>query len=222
MTTARSIIVDPSIAEYVAAHSTPPDEVQRRLIETTKARTGRRAGMQIGPDQGTFFEILVRAMGATDAIEIGTFTGYSALAIARGLAPGGRLICCDVSTEWTDIARTAWQEAGVADRIELRLGPALETLAALPDDAAFDLAFIDADKPAYPAYVDAVLPRLRPRGVILIDNTLWSGRVLTAPADGDDDTAALRQLNDTLAARTDLLVAVLSIGDGVTMIQRRP
>lgn len=223
MTVARAHIVDPAIAEYVAAHSTPPDEVQQRLTATTYERTGSAAGMQIGRDQGTFFEILVRAMTVTDAIEIGTFTGYSALAIARGLAPGGRLLCCDVSEEWTALAREAWAEAGVDDRIELRIAPALETLADLPDDAAFDLAFIDADKPAYPAYVEALLPRLRPHGVILVDNTLWSGRVLAAPADDDDaNTVALRALNDALAARPDLLVALLSIGDGVTMIQRRP
>lgn len=223
MTVSRNQIVDPALAAYVTDHSTAPDEIQRRLAATTRERTGAAAGMQIGSDQGVFFEILVRAIGATDAIEIGTFTGYSALSIARGLAPAGRLICCDISEEWTAIARDAWADAGVADRIDLRIAPALDTLSALPDDAAFDLAFIDADKHAYPAYVAALLPRLRPHGVILIDNTLWSGRVMTAPADGDDrDTVALRALNDDLAARPDLLVALLPIGDGVTMIQRRP
>jgi caffeoyl-CoA O-methyltransferase len=219
---ARDHIVDPAIAAYVTAHSTAPDRVQQWLIDTTQERTGSRAGMQIGSDQGTFFEMLVRGMGVTDAIEIGTFTGYSALAIARGLAPGGRLICCDVSEEWTAIGRAAWADAGVADRIDLRIGPALATIAALGDDDQFDLAFIDADKPAYAAYVDALLPRLRPNGVILIDNTLWSGRVLADPTETDDDnTVALRALNDSLVSRTDLLVAVLPIGDGVTMLQRR-
>ena len=197
--TARDHIVDPAIAAYVTGHSTAPDRVQQALIDTTYERTGNRAGMQIGSDQGTFFEILVRAMGVTDAIEIGTFTGYSALAIARGLAPGGRLICCDVSEEWTAIGRAAWADAGVADRIDLRIAPALDTIAALGDDDQFDLAFIDADKPAYAAYVDALLPRVRPSGVILIDNTLWSGRVLADPSDDDDEnTIALRALNDAL------------------------
>ncbi|MFV0307755.1 MAG: O-methyltransferase [Desertimonas sp.] len=223
MPTARAHIVDPRLAGYVADHSTPPDEHQRRLIEVTRDRTGDAAGMQIGADQATLFQILTGAMAVTSAIEIGTFTGFSALAIARGLAPGGRLICCDVSEEWTTIARQAWEAAGVADRIDLHVGPALDTLAELGSDERFDLAFVDADKTGYLAYVEALLPRMRPRGVILVDNTLWSGRV-AEPAGPDDNanTVALRTFNDTIAARDDVLVTVLPIGDGVTVIQRRP
>lgn len=220
MASTRAHVVDPAIADYIAAHSTAPDEHQRRLMEVTQQHTGRAAGMQIGADQGTLFEILTRAIEVTSAIEIGTFTGYSALAIARGLAPGGRLICCDVSEEWTSIAREAWKAAGVADRIDLRIGPALDTLAAL-DDEQFDLAFVDADKPAYLAYVESLLPRMRPGGVILVDNTLWSGDVVQAPGpDDDENTVALRAFNDAVAARDDVLVTVLPLGDGVTVIQR--
>ncbi len=221
MSTERRHIVEPSIAQYVDSHSTPPDDVQRRLTAVTVERTGDAAGMQIGADQAGFLEMLTRAMGVTSAIEIGTFTGYSALAIARGLAPGGRLICCDVSDRWTSIGRPYWDEAGVTDRIDLRIGPASQTLAALEPDLRFDLAFVDADKSGYAAYVDVLLDRLRPGGLILIDNTLWSGRVLH-PADPDDhDTAALQALNQSLAERGDLRVVILPIGDGVTVVQTR-
>jgi caffeoyl-CoA O-methyltransferase len=164
-------------------------------------------------------EMLVRAMGATRAVEIGTFTGYSALAVARGLGPGGRLLCCDISQEWTSIARAAWQRAGVADRIELRLGPALETLRALPPGAQFDFAFIDADKPGYPQYYQEVLSRLRPGGLMLLDNTLQDGRVVGDLA-GDADVEAIRSVNDTIAADPRVQVVLLPIGDGVTIVQK--
>ncbi len=216
----RAHVVDPDVAAYAAAHSSPPDDVQRRLMEATAERTGQAAIMQIGNDQGTFLEILTRARGATAAIEIGTFTGYSALSIARGLAPDGRLMCCDVSEEWTDIAREHWELAGVADRIDLRIGPALETLRALPEDASFDLAFIDADKGGYTDYFEELLPRLRPGGVMLVDNTLWSRRVFDPSVD-DGDTVALRRFNDHVAADDRVRVVMLPLGDGVTMIQPR-
>jgi caffeoyl-CoA O-methyltransferase len=215
----RADIIEPDLAAYIAAHSSKPDDVQRRLMEHTEQRTGRAAGMQIGNDQGTFFEILARAMGARHAIEIGTFTGYSAMSIARGLGPDGRLLCCDVSEEWTDIAREHWDLAGVADRIELRIGPALDTIAALPVDARFDLAFIDADKTNYRHYYEALLPRLTDRGVMLVDNTLWSRRVLD-PAATQDDTVALRSFNAALAADDRVRCVILPVGDGVTLIQR--
>ena len=157
MPESRADVVDPELADYIAAHSSKPDEVQRRLMDVTVERTGGAARMQIGGDQGTFFEILVRSMGATRAIEVGTFTGYSALSIARGMGPQGRLLCLDVSEEWTAIAREHWELAGVADRIELRLGPALDSIAALGPDDIFDIAFIDADKGNYHAYYEALL-----------------------------------------------------------------
>ncbi len=221
MPVSRSHVVDPDLASYIAAHSTPPDEVQRMLMTATEERTGGASVMQIGGDQGTLFEMLVRATGVRSAIEIGTFTGYSALSIARGLPAGGRLICCDVSEEWTSIAREHWALAGVSDRIDLRIGAALETIAELPDDLRFDLAFIDADKPNYANYFDALLPRMTDTGLVLVDNTLWSRQVLD-PEATERDTVALREFNTKVAADPRVSCVILPIGDGVTMLQRRP
>jgi len=215
----RSQFIDKVVDGYAAARSTPPDADQLELQRITREKTGSAAGMQIGDDQAVLMEMLVRAMGATRAVEIGTFTGYSALAVARGLGPGGRLLCCDISQEWTSIARAAWQRAGVADRIELRLGPALETLRALPPGAQFDFAFIDADKPGYPQYYQEVLSRLRPGGLMLLDNTLQDGRVVGDLA-GDADVEAIRSVNDTIAADPRVQVVLLPIGDGVTIVQK--
>ncbi len=218
MPASRTHIVDPSLAGYISAHSAQPDSVQRQLMDATEARTGGAAGMQIGGDQGTFFEILANTMGARNAIEIGTFTGYSALSIVRGMGPEGRLICCDVSEEWTAIAREHWALAGVTDRIDLRIAPALETLATLPADLRFDLAFIDADKTNYAKYYEALLPRMRKGGTILVDNTLWSLRVVNDDAQ-DRDTVALRDFNSMLAVDPRVRCVILTVGDGVTMIQ---
>ncbi len=220
MPATRSDVVDPALAAYIAAHSTAPDDVQLRLMRATEERTGTAARMQIGGDQGTLFEILVRGLGVTRALEIGTFTGYSALSIARGLLPGGKLVCCDVSEAWTSIAREHWELAGVAERIELRLGPALDTIAALPEDERFELVFIDADKPSYLRYYEAILPRLTERGVVLVDNTLWSRRVLDA-SDTGADTVALRAFNEAVATDPRVRCTIVPIGDGVTFIQRR-
>ncbi len=219
MTTIRARLVDAAIAAYALEHSSHPSQAQRELAAVTAQRTGRSAPMQIGHDQAEFMEMLARAMGAKRAIELGTFTGYSAIALARGLGPDGRLLCCDVSEEWTAIAREHWIRAGVADRIELRLGPALDTLRSLPATEQFDLAFIDADKPGYLAYYDELVPRLRSGGLILVDNTLWSGRVLDPAAD-DEDTAALREFNDRAAADPRTRVVLLPVWDGLTVIQR--
>ena len=216
----RSRFVDPAIAAYASTHSTYPDDVQVALQDATRERTGQRSGMQIGSDQGVLMEIIVRAMGATRAVEVGTFTGYSALAVARGLGPEGNLLCCDVSAEWTAIGREHWERAGVADRIELRLGPALDTLRALPPGVRFDFAFVDADKGNYAAYYEEILPRLRAGGLVLFDNTLWGGRVLEPGAD-DDDTRALVALNEALAADDRIRLVMLPIGDGVTVCQKR-
>jgi len=176
--------------------------------------------MQIGIDQGAFMSILTSILRPKFALEIGTFTGYSALAIASALPDGGRLLCCDVSEEWTTIARTHWDMAGVSDRIDLRIAPAIETLGSLPADQAIDLAFIDADKTGYLAYYKEILPRLSPTGVILVDNTLWSGQVLDAQAD-DASTLALREFNKYVAGDQQCESVILTIGDGVTMIRRR-
>ena len=222
MPRSRSTLAGQEIADYIGAHSTPPDAIQQSLMDVTEEVTGGAAGMQIGGDQGTFLEIITRAIGARTALEVGTFTGYSALSIARGLGDHGRLICCDVSDEWTDIGRRHWEMAGVAERIDLRLAPALETLASMADDVRFDLAFIDADKTNYLNYYEAILPRMNSRGVILVDNTLWSGRVVAGQGSEDDhDLAALRVFNDHVAADERVRCALLSIGDGVTMIQLR-
>ena len=221
MTTARSrsSFIDGDVAAYALAHTSPPDEVQRSLQAVTAERTGGAAGMQIGHDQAVFMENLARAMGARQALEVGTFTGYSSLAVARGMGSEGRLLCCDVSEEWTAIAREHWQKAGVAERIELRLGPALDTLRSLPAEERFDLAFVDADKEGYLDYFEAILPRLREGGILLADNTLWGGRVLDPDA-RDADTAAIRAFNDALVADDRVRVVILTVGDGVTLAQK--
>jgi len=221
MTRSRSTFVEPAIADYALEHSSGPDAVQLELQHTTAERTGTAAGMQIGDDQAALCEILARATGARRAVEVGTFTGYSALALARGLGPDGRLLCCDVSEEWTAIGREHWEKAGVSDRIDLRIGPALDTLASLPPDETFDLAFVDADKVNYGAYYEALLPRLRPGGLLMVDNTLWGGAVLDEK-DTTEDTLAIRALNDHIAADPRVRVVLLPIGDGLTVAQRLP
>lgn len=213
----RTIGLSDRLNQYVVDHATAPTEVQRRLIDTTQEMSS--GGMQISPDQGEFFTILTSLLQPGLVVEVGTFTGYSALAIARGLGPGGRLVCCDVSEEWTSIARRHWEEAGVADRIDLRIAPAIETLRALPDDTVIDMAFIDADKTGYLAYYEEILSRLSDDGVILVDNTLWSGAVVDE-SDSSADTVALREFNDHVAADERVRQVVLPIGDGVTMIRR--
>lgn len=215
--TSRALGLTDDLHQYVLDHSTVPDAVQQRLIDETRPMAA--GGMQISADQGEFFSILTSLLQPRLVVEIGTFTGYSALAIAQGLGPDGRLLCCDVSDEWTSIARRHWEEAGVADRIELRLAPAIETLRSLPDDTVIDIAFIDADKTGYLDYYEEILGRLADDGVILVDNTLWSGAVAD-PSNTSDDTVALREFNDRVAADDRVRRVVLSIGDGVTMIRR--
>jgi caffeoyl-CoA O-methyltransferase len=202
--------------EYLVAHGAPPDDVQRSLIERTEA-LGGVARMQTAPEQAAFMTMLTRLLGVRFAVEIGTFTGYSALAIARGLADGGRLLCCDVSEEWTAIAREHWQRAGVADRIDLRIAPALDTLATLDQQPPVDLAFIDADKPNYTAYYEALVPRLAPGGVILVDNVLWGGSVID-DATQDDNVAAIRAFNDHVVADPRVDQVMLPIADGLTLV----
>jgi caffeoyl-CoA O-methyltransferase len=193
--------------------------VTAALVDRT-AELGDVAGMQIGHDQATFLTAICAFAGVTNAVEVGTFTGRSSLAIATGLAPGGRLLCCDVNDEWTQIARGAWRDAGVEDRVELRLGPAIDTLRALPDDATIDLAFVDADKTGYPDYYTELVPRLRPGGLLLADNTLWHGRIVDEPDEDNSSLAALRRYNDRAAADPRVRTTILTIGDGVTLSQR--
>ena len=215
----KSLGLTAELHAYVVAHGTPPDAVQAALIART-AELGGVSAMQIAPEQGAFMTTLTRLLGVRRALEIGTFTGYSALCIARGLAPGGRLVCCDVSEEWTAIARDAWAAAGVEDRIDLRIAPALETIATLPEEEHLDLVFIDADKERYAAYYDALLPRLRPNGVILVDNTLWSGAVVDLGAT-DPATEAIRAFNARVAADDRVDCVLLAVSDGLTLLRKR-
>ncbi len=220
----KSFFLGGDVHGYLVAHGTPPDAVQRSLIETTAA-LGGVSMMQIAPEQGAFMELLTRMLGVRFAVEVGTFTGYSALCLARGLAPGGRLLCCDVSEEWTAVARGAWEQAGVADRIDLRIAPAIETLCALavdgPEARPIDLAFVDADKPMYGEYYEAILERMRPGGVILVDNVLWSGAVVDAEST-DENTQALRAFNDMVAADDRVEAVMLPLGDGLTLARKLP
>ena len=193
--------------------------LQRLRAETAKLPMG---AMQIGADQGVLLAFLVRLIGARNAIEIGTFTGYSAIAVASALAPGGRLVCCDVSDEWTSIARRYWAEAGLSDRIELHLRPAQETLAELSrkhGPGTFDFAFIDADKTGYDTYYEACLSLLRPGGLIAIDNVLWSGSVAD-PSNQEKDTVALRALNVKIRDDRRVDACLVSLGDGVMLARK--
>ncbi|HKF90135.1 MAG TPA: class I SAM-dependent methyltransferase [Acidimicrobiia bacterium] len=215
----KSFFLTKPVHDYLVAHAPPLDDVQRDLIAETEA-LGGISMMQIAPEQGAFMTVLTRLIGARHAIEVGTFTGYSSLSIARGLPDDGTLLCCDVNAEWTAIARKYWERAGVDDKIELRIAPAIETLRSLPAGERFDLAFIDADKTNYPNYYDEVLARLRPNGVILVDNTLWGGAVIDANAT-DDNTKAIRAFNDAVAADDRIESTILTVGDGLTLIRKR-
>jgi caffeoyl-CoA O-methyltransferase len=215
----KSFFLTKPVHDYLVAHAPPLDDVQRDLIAETEALGGISV-MQIAPEQGAFMTLLTRLLGARNAIEVGTFTGYSALSIARGLPEDGTLLCCDVSEEWTAIARKYWERAGLDAKIELRIAPALDTLHSLPAVERFDLAFIDADKENYPNYYEEVLARLRPNGVILVDNTLWMGAV-TDPNASDEQTNAIRAFNDAVAADDRVESSILTVGDGLTLIRKR-
>jgi caffeoyl-CoA O-methyltransferase len=219
--TPRSFLLTPELADYVRSASEAPDDVARDLLAETAAMADRGevpATFQIAPEQGTFMQLLTAALGARRAIEIGTFTGYSALCVARGLPDDGSLLCLDVNEEWTATARRYWQRAGLADRIELRLGDAHESLRALPAEPTFDLAFVDADKTGYADYVDQLHPRMRPNGVVLLDNTLRDGRVIDPET---DDDRAVVELNAALAADPRWETVLLPLADGLTMLRAR-
>ncbi|NEK84326.1 O-methyltransferase [Blastococcus saxobsidens] len=219
--TPRSFLLTPELADYVQAASDPVDAVMADLIRETAdmaARGEAPSTMQIAPEQGVLMRLLTRALGARRAIEIGTFTGFSALCIAQGLPEDGSLLCLDRSEEWTDVARRHWARAGVADRIELRLGDALATLRELPAEETFDLAFVDADKTGYPAYVEELHPRMSRNGVVLLDNTLRGGQVV-APVSEADRTLA--ELNAALAADPRWEAVLLPLADGLTVLRKR-
>ena len=207
--------VNEALYEYIVNVGTREIAVQKELrAETAKLPMGQ---MQIGPDQGALLQVLVRILRAKRCIEIGTFTGYSALTVALALPPNGKIICCDVSEEWTSIGRRYWKKARVDKKIDLRLGPALETLKGLK--GSFDFAFIDADKPSYVDYYEALIPRMRQRGVIMVDNVLWSGRVIDETAD-DDNSVAVKRFNDHVAADKRVMKVMLAVSDGITLISK--
>jgi caffeoyl-CoA O-methyltransferase len=212
----KAYLLDPAVAEYVAAHSTPPDSLLAELAKETAAATGGAATMQISPDQGSFLTMITQLMAPSVAVEVGTFTGYSSLCIARGLS-GGKLHCFDVSEEWTSIARRYWREGGVEDRVTLTLGPALDTLAAF--DQTIDLAFLDADKGNYPGYYELLMERLRPGGLLVADNTLRRGFVAD-PAHDETTTVEIRQFNDLVIEDPRVTVLLLPVADGMTMIRK--
>jgi caffeoyl-CoA O-methyltransferase len=215
----KSFFLGAEVHGYLVEHGTPPDAVQQALIEETAA-LGGISMMQISPEQGAFMTIFTRLVGARRAVEVGTFTGYSALCIARGLPADGQLLCCDVSDEWTSVGKPYWEQAGVADRIDLRIAPAVETLRGLPQEEAIDLAFIDADKPNYPAYYEELLTRLKPNGVILVDNVLWGGSVVEEDT-SDENRTAIRAFNDMVAADDRVDTVMLPLGDGLTLARKR-
>ena len=202
---------------YLLAHGTPPDELTAELIAETRAALPQDAGMQVAPEQAAFLRMLTSLMGARRAVEVGTFTGLSSLSIARGMAEGGRLTCFDISETFTDVARRYWQRAGVQDRIELRIGPAAERLRELPAEPHLDLAFIDADKEGYQSYWQELVPRVRPGGVLIVDNVLWKGRVLDPQAESD---RAIVAFNDAVLADARVEVVMLPIADGLTLARR--
>jgi caffeoyl-CoA O-methyltransferase len=217
--TRRSEQISLHLNAYLTAHSTPPDAVLRELATETAERYPNEVGLQVAPELGTFLTLLTRLARARTAIEVGTFTGYSSICLARGLAEGGKLLCCDVSQEWTSVARKYWEKAGLADRIELRVGGALDTIRALPEEEQFDAAFIDADKLSYPLYWTELVPRVRSGGVIMVDNTFSHGRVLDAGND-NPSVIAVRAMNDLAAADERVELVMVPIGDGVTVAFR--
>lgn len=219
--TTRTITLDDRLYGYLLSHSLRESPEMRELRALTAEMSMSR--MQIAPEQGQFMALLVELTGAARILEIGTFTGYSALCMARALPAHGKILCCDVSTEWTDIGRRFWERAGVAERIELKIRPALQTVDALLDGGAagtFDMAFIDADKANYPYYYERCLRLVRPGGLLLFDNTLWDGAVAD-PADQSEDTLGIRRLNDQLHGDERVSLSLMPIGDGLTLARKR-
>jgi len=217
----RTIDLTDTLYDYLLSVSLRETDLQRRLREETA--TLSMARMQISPEQGQFMALIARLTGTRRCLEVGVFTGYSSLAVALALPEDGRIVACDVSEEWTAIARRYWAAAGIADRIDLRLAPAIDTLDALiaaGDAGTYDLAFIDADKTSYLSYYERALVLLRPGGLLMTDNTLWSGRVAD-PEDGDADTVALRHYNEHLHRDTRIDLSLVPIGDGLTLARKR-
>jgi caffeoyl-CoA O-methyltransferase len=213
-------IIDPAVSDYLLAHCTPADDLLRELAAETREAFPGAAGMQVSPDEGQFLTMLTLLTGARRAVEVGVFTGYSSICIARGMPADGHLLACDVSEEWTSIARRYWKRAGLEERVDLRIAPALGTLRALPAEPVLDLAFIDADKGSYPLYYEELLTRLRPGGLLILDNVLLGGHVLDPASQGDADVA-MRQMNEIIVGDHRVESVMLPVRDGVTLARKR-
>jgi predicted O-methyltransferase YrrM len=217
----RTLSLNDRLYDYLLKHSLREPETLAHLRAETASHP--QVNMQIAPEQGQFMQMLVRLLGARRAIEVGVFTGYSSLAVVLAMPPDGRLLACDISEEYTGIARRHWQAAGVLDRIELVIAPAKDTLdarLAAGEAGQYDFAFIDADKSGYLSYYERLIELVRPGGLIVVDNTLWSGKVAN-PAYRDADTVALREFNDVLHADPRIDLSLLPLGDGLTLARRR-
>lgn len=218
MTKSKSTAITEELYDYVLAHNPPLDAVQRKLVETTYQRFPDEAQMQSAQEQGPLLAFLARLCNARRIVEVGTFTGFSTLAMAQALPPDGELIACDVSEEWTAYGREAWERAGVADRIDLRIAPALHTLRAMPTEPHIDFAYLDADKGNYIPYWDALVPRLRPGGLIVADNVLFGGTVTDPQVKGA--AAAIREFNDHVMADQRVEAVILTVADGLTVARK--
>ncbi|MEE4492109.1 MULTISPECIES: O-methyltransferase [unclassified Streptomyces] len=219
MTKGNQTKITDELYAYMLAHNPPLDAVQRELVETTYAQLPGHAGMQSAEEQGPLLAFLVRLTGARHIVEVGTFTGFSALAMAQALPDGGKLIACDVSEEWTAYGREAWTKAGVADRIELRIAPALDTLRAMPAEPHIDFAYLDADKENYIAYWEELVPRMRQGGLITTDNVLFHGGVTDPRATGA--AAAIQEFNNHVSADPRMDSVLLTVSDGLTLSRKR-
>jgi caffeoyl-CoA O-methyltransferase len=219
--TPKSEFMPPALQDYMIDFGAPPDAIQRELIAETAVLFPDNAGLQIAPEQGGFLTLMTRLIGAKSAIELGTFTGYSALAIARGLPEDGQLICCDISDKWTSVGRRYWERAGVADRIDLRIAPALETLRALPAEPTIDLVFLDADKPAYIDYWEELVPRVRPGGLLLVDNVFSHLGVLDENP-STENARAIKAFNAHVFADARIEQVMIPLADGVTIARKLP
>jgi caffeoyl-CoA O-methyltransferase len=216
----KSATLSDELYRYLIAHCTPPDPIVQELVALTRTQLPEQARMQVAPEQATLLTMLTRLIGARRAVEVGTFTGLSALSIARGLPADGKLVTLDISSEYPQLARDFWDRAGVADRIELRIGPALDRLRELPSDASVDLAFLDADKVNYSRYWAELVPRVRPGGLLVVDNVLWGGRVLE-PDPTDERTRAIVRFNEEILDDDRVELVMLPVGDGLTLARRR-
>lgn len=216
--TPKTEFLSDELHAYLVAHGSTPDPLISDLVEETWAALPDNGNLQIAPEQAGFLTLFTSIVAPRYAVEVGTFTGLSSISIARGMPAGGRMVCCDISAEFTSIARRYWQRAGLADRIELRLGPAVETLRAMPAEPHIDLAFIDADKSSYSAYWNELVPRMRPGGVLLIDNVLRHGRIID-PRNADDE--AMVAFNDEVLADERVDSVMLPVADGMTLARRR-